>query len=327
MLDPSSAPMCFNARLTTDVSSCARKTPRHVVTRTTGIAAAMPRWGGRFGANAAIGRYLCSIGCMPATSVRAPLRSSRFASVANEVLAVAMTRRDPHIESMSSAPQMAEVASLVGDPARANILCALLDGRARTAGELAFVAGVSPQTTSGHLAKLHDARLIDLCKQGRHRYYRLAGAHVGQMLESIMTGALTAPPRFQPRAKTDDQLRHARTCYEHLAGELGVGIADCLIAHEHVILGNEAGEVTENGAAFLSKLGVDLSVARARRRVFCRPCVDWTERRPHIGGAVGAAIATRCFELKWIERARDGRALTITSTGRRGLMETFDLAV
>jgi hypothetical protein len=94
-----------------------------------------------------------------------------------------------------------------------------------------------------------------------------------------------------------------------------------------VILGNEAGEVTENGAAFLSKLGVDLSIARARRRVFCRPCVDWTERRPHIGGAVGAAIATRCFELKWIERFRDGRALTITSTGRRGLIETFDLAL
>jgi DNA-binding transcriptional ArsR family regulator len=222
---------------------------------------------------------------------------------------------------------MAEVASLVGDPARANILCALLDGRALTAGELAFAAGVSPQTTSGHLAKLHDARLIDLCKQGRHRYYRLAGSHVGQMLESIMTVALTGPPRFQPRTKNDDQLRHARTCYDHLAGELGVGIADCLIGREHVILGNEAGEVTENGTAFLTRLGVDLSVARARRRVFCRPCVDWTERRPHIGGAVGAAIATRCFELKWIERIRDGRALTITSSGRRGLMETFDLAL
>jgi hypothetical protein len=174
---------------------------------------------------------------------------------------------------------------------------------------------------------LHDARLIDLFKQGRHRYYRLAGSHVGQMLESIMTVALTGPPRFQPRTKNDDQLRHARTCYDHLAGELGVGIADCLIGREHVILGNEAGEVTENGTAFLTRLGVDLSVARARRRVFCRPCVDWTERRPHIGGAVGAAIATRCFELKWIERIRDGRALTITSSGRRGLMETFDLAL
>jgi DNA-binding transcriptional ArsR family regulator len=228
---------------------------------------------------------------------------------------------------MQAAPQMAEVASLVGDPARANILCALLDGRALTATELACAAGVSPQTTSGHLAKLHGARLIDLCVQGRHRYYRLAGAHVGQMLESIMTVALTGPPRYQPRAKGDDEMRHARTCYDHLAGQLGVGIADRLVACDHVVLGNEAGEVTESGAAFLARLGVDLSGARARRRVFCRPCVDWTERRPHIGGAVGAALATRCFELQWIERVPDGRALKITSVGRRGLMEAFDLSL
>jgi DNA-binding transcriptional ArsR family regulator len=228
---------------------------------------------------------------------------------------------------MQAAPQMAEVAALVGDPARANILCALLDGRALTATELAFAAGVSPQTTSGHLAKLHGARLIDLCKQGRHRYYRLAGSHVGQMLESIMTVALAGPPRYQPRTKADDQVRHARTCYDHLAGQLGVGIADCLVTREHVVLGNEAGEVTQAGASYLAQLGVDLSGAQAQRRVFCRPCVDWTERRPHIGGAVGAAIATRCFELKWIERVRDSRALAITPTGRRGLMDAFDLSL
>ena len=287
----------------------------------------MPRWGGRFGANAAIGRYLCSIGCMPATSVRAPLRSSRFASVANEVLAVAMTRRDPHIESMSSAPQMVEVAALVGDPARANILCALLDGRALTATELAFAAGVSPQTTSGHLGKLLSARLLLLVKQGRHRYYRLAGSHVGQMLESIMNVALAGPPRFQPRSKLDEKLRYARTCYDHIAGLLGVALAERLAKREFVILGDEAGEVTPAGADFLSKLGVDLSRARAKRRVFCRPCVDWTERRPHIGGAVGAALANRCFELKWIERVRDSRALTITPAGRRALMEVFTLSI
>ena len=217
---------------------------------------------------------------------------------------------------------MAEVAALVGDPARANILCALLDGRALTATELAYAAGVSAQTTSGHLSKLRGARLIDVCKQGRHRYYRLTGAHVGQMLESIMAVALTGPPRLQPRSKAD-----ARTCYDHFAGELGVGIADRLIACDCVVLGNEAGEVTEAGAAFLTELGVDLSAARARRRVFCRPCVDWTERRPHIGGAVGAALANRCFELGWVERVRDSRALNITPTGRRGFMEAFELSV
>ncbi|MGB0084940.1 MAG: helix-turn-helix transcriptional regulator [Rhodomicrobiaceae bacterium] len=238
-----------------------------------------------------------------------------------------MVRRRGHIGGMSSAPQIAEVAALVGDPARANILCALLGGRALTATELAFAAGVSPQTTSGHLGKLLAARLLVLMKQGRHRYYRLAGPHIGQMLESIMNVALTGPPRFQPRSKVDEKLRHARTCYDHIAGLLGVGLAERLSEREFVLLGDEAGEVTPAGAEFLSKLGVDLSGARAKRRVFCRPCVDWTERRPHIGGAVGAALASRCFELKWIERARDSRALTITQAGRRGLMEAFALSI
>ena len=203
----------------------------------------------------------------------------------------------------------------------------MLDGRALTAGELAYAAGVTPQTASGHLTKLHDAKLLDLFKQGRHRYYRLAGAHVGQMLESIMNVALLGPPRYRPRSKLDDQFRKARTCYDHIAGQLGVGLADQLIGHEHVILGDEAGEVTEAGSAFLGKLGIDLSAARTRRRVFCRPCLDWTERRPHIGGAVGAALANRFFDLKWIERVRNGRALLITPAGRRGLLEVFDLSV
>jgi DNA-binding transcriptional ArsR family regulator len=238
-----------------------------------------------------------------------------------------MARRRAHIQPMSSAPQIAEVAALVGDPARANILCALLGGRALTATELAFAAGVSPQTTSGHLSKLFVARLVVLMKQGRHRYYRLAGSHVAQMLESIMNVAMTGPPRFQPKSKLDDQLRHARTCYDHLAGVLGVGLAERLAERGFIILGDEAGEVTASGADFLAKFGVDLSGARARRRLFCRPCVDWTERRPHIGGAVGAALASRCFELKWIERVRDSRALAITPAGRRGLMEAFALSV
>jgi DNA-binding transcriptional ArsR family regulator len=228
---------------------------------------------------------------------------------------------------MTPAPQIAEVAALVGDPARANILCALLGGRAVTAAELAIAAHVSPQTASGHLAKLTTARLLVVAKQGRHRYYRLAGPHVGQMLESIMTVALTGPPRFQPRTKADDAMRRARTCYDHLAGVLGVAIADRLAERAFVVLGDEAGEVTADGAAFLAELGVDLAAARTRRRMFCRPCLDWTERRPHIGGAVGAAIACRCFELRWIERVRDSRAVTVTAAGRRGLMGVFGLSM
>ena len=228
---------------------------------------------------------------------------------------------------MSNAPRIAEVAALVGDPARANILCALLGGRALTATELAYAAGVTPQTTSGHLAKLAGARLLVPMKQGRHRYYRLAGPHVGQMLEGIMKVAISGPPRFQPRTPADDKLRHARTCYDHIAGVLGVGLAERLTECEHIVLGDEAGKVTPAGAEFFARLGVDLTAARSKRRLFCRPCLDWTERRPHIGGAVGAALANRCFELKWIERVRGTRALSITPAGRRGLLEHFSLQV
>jgi DNA-binding transcriptional ArsR family regulator len=228
---------------------------------------------------------------------------------------------------MPNAPQIAEVAALVGDPARANMLVALLGGRALTATELAYAAGVSPQTTSGHLGKLFAARLVTLMKQGRHRYYRLAGPHVAHMLESIMHVAIDGPPRYQPRSKTDDQMRRARTCYDHIAGVLGVELADSMMAHDFVVLGDEAGEVTPTGMKFLTGLGVDLAAALAKRRVFCRPCLDWTERRPHIGGAVGAALAKRCLELKWIEQVRDSRALAITSAGRRGLVEAFGLSL
>ena len=164
-----------------------------------------------------------------------------------------MAQARVHIRGMSNAPpQMAEVAALVGDPARSNILCALLGGRALTATELAFAAGVTPQTTSGHLGKLAAARLLVLMKQGRHRYYRLAGPHVGQMLESIMNVALEGPPRYQPKSRLEDQLRHARTCYDHIAGVLGVDLAERLTEREHVILGDEAGEVTPAGAEFLA---------------------------------------------------------------------------
>jgi DNA-binding transcriptional ArsR family regulator len=238
-----------------------------------------------------------------------------------------MTCRPAHIPVMPDAPQIAEVAALVGDPARANILVALLGGRALTATELSHAAGVSPQTTSGHLGKLSTARLVVLMKQGRHRYYRLAGPQVGHMLESIMNVALEGPPRYQPRSRLDDAMRHARTCYDHFAGVLGVGIADAMIGRGYLVLDDEAGEVTPSGMDFLLQLGVDLAGAQAKRRMFCRPCLDWTERRSHIGGAVGAAFALRCFDLKWIERVGDTRAVKVTTLGRRGLMESLALSI
>src|SRR6266849_2443483 len=149
----------------------------------------------------------------------------------------------PIFRNMSEVLDMAAIAALVGDPARANILCALMDGRAFTAGELAYAAHVSPQTASGHLGKLAVARLITSTPQGRHRYYRLAGAHVAHMLESIMAVAAIAPPRCRP-IRIDDAMRNARLCYDHVAGRLGVGLADALRARDHLDFGDEGGALT-----------------------------------------------------------------------------------
>jgi DNA-binding transcriptional ArsR family regulator len=223
--------------------------------------------------------------------------------------------------------RIAEVAALIGDPARANILAALMGGQALTASELAYAAGVSPQTTSGHLAKLTDGRLIACVKQGRHRYFRIATPRVAEMLEGIMAVVADAPPRHRPPSKLDEAMRNARTCYDHVAGRLGVGLTDALCARGHLVLSDEGGEITNSGVAFFENFGIDLAAARGRRRIFCRPCLDWTERRLHLGGAIGALLAQRCFDLNWLQRMREARALTVTPAGRRGLSETFGLSL
>lgn len=223
---------------------------------------------------------------------------------------------------MADVLDMAAVAALVGDPARANILCALMDGRGYAAGELAYVAHVSPQTASGHLAKLADAKLVMSTPAGRHRYYRLAGPHVAAMLESIMAVVATAPPRVRPPRIADD-MRTARMCYDHLAGRLGVGLADTLQARGFVEFGDDGGVVTNAGEMFFAEIGIDIAAARSGRRAFCRPCIDWSERRPHLAGAVGAALAKHLFELNWVARVRDKRAVTITPKGRLGLARVF----
>jgi DNA-binding transcriptional ArsR family regulator len=228
---------------------------------------------------------------------------------------------------MSDTTRIAATASLLGDPARANMLAALMDGRALTAKELAYVAHVSPQTTSGHLGKLTQAGLLTPQKQGRHRYYRLASPLVGQMLEGIMAVAGEADAAMPERRTTwrgGEALRTARSCYDHLAGRLGVGLADSLCEHGHVALTADGGEVTDRGHHFLRAFGAE---PEPGRRVFCRPCLDWSERRPHIAGRLGAALACRCFELGWIERQRDTRAVAITAAGRAGFAERFGVSL
>jgi hypothetical protein len=203
------------------------------------------------------------------------------------------------------------------------MLSALLDGRALTATELAYAARVTAQTASTHLAKLNDAGLITQVKDGRYRYFRLASPKVAQMIDGIMAVALENRPRYRPLSRQAQQLRSARICYDHLAGRLSVDLADFFIDREYIVFGDEAAEITQEGRRFLTEFGIDLCAVGARRRHFCRSCLDWTERRPHIGGAIGAALANRCFDLGWAERVKDSRAVVVTAPGKRGFLETF----
>lgn len=224
---------------------------------------------------------------------------------------------------MSTALDMAEVASLIGDVARANILAALLDGRASTALELALAAGVTPQTASAHLAKLVEGSLLTVDRQGRHRYFRLASPQVARTLEVIMDLAAATTPRHKRPLRMAGDLRRARTCYDHIAGEIGVAIADALLARGAVVLDGEAGEVTPDGHAFFAAQGIDLTSPGRSKRIFCRPCIDWSERRPHLGGRVGAAICACCLDRGWLARRRGSRVLTITPEGTKALPDVF----
>lgn len=233
----------------------------------------------------------------------------------------------------SNEPHVARIAALIGDPARANILKALMDGRARTAKELAQIAGVSPQTTSGHLAKLSEGGLLGLAKQGRHRYYHLANAQVATAIESLMALAgERVLPKHHHHTRVAGALRAARTCYDHIAGRLGVCLFDQLVARGCILPASEDGGgeaedfvVTTSGRQLFAALQIDVdSLANGKRR-FARACLDWSERSPHLAGALGAALAERCFELGWLERRRDSRAVTLTRAGQAGLVRHFDL--
>jgi DNA-binding transcriptional ArsR family regulator len=233
----------------------------------------------------------------------------------------------PEHALMVAAANMVEVAALVGDTARATMLAALMGGQALTASELAFLAHISRPTASGHLAKLVEARLLAVTRRRRFSYYRIASPLVAGMLESIKAvAAIELPPRYQPRSARDEALRFARTCYDHVAGRLGVAIADGLVAKGYVVLSDEGGEVTDAGMTFLTGFGADLS-ARRGRRIFCRACLDWSERRYHVGGLVGAEIWRCCTERGWLKRERDGRVLQVTPAGRAGLAETFGVVL
>lgn len=215
----------------------------------------------------------------------------------------------------------AEVAAAIGEPARARMLYSLMDGRARTSTELAVIAEVSPSTASVHLKKLGDTHLVKVVAQGKHRYFALRSAEVATALEAlnVLGGGST---KFQP--STPAGLRFARTCYDHVAGTLGVGIHDRLQA-QGWISGDKEYQVTPAGIKALERIGIDVEEASSHRRRFAFPCVDWSERRPHIAGALGAAILDLALRRKWVQRDAEERGLLVSRLGHAEFQRHFGL--
>ena len=216
---------------------------------------------------------------------------------------------------------------MIGDAARANILFALMNGKALTATELGYHAGVSAPTTSGHLAKLVDGQLITLERQGRHRYYRLASPAVAEALEGLSNLAASGPKRHRPTGPKDAAMRQARTCYDHMAGRLAVAITDALTSRDLIVVEDRSGMITDEGRRFFTDFGIDLDNRPKSTRPLCRTCLDWSERRMHLGGRLGASLLTRSIELHWVRSANGTRSLTITRDGERGFQDLFGIPV
>jgi len=216
---------------------------------------------------------------------------------------------------------IASPAALIGDPGRAAMLQALMDGRAQPAGALAWAAGLTAQAASNHLARLVDGGLVSVEREGRHRYYRLANAEVAHVLEAL--AVLAAPVRSleQPRSPQARALRDGRCCYGHLAGRLGIAVTDALVAQGFLCPADDKQyAVSAEGRAWFEALGLDLDAMRSRRGV-ARQCLDWTERRHHLAGPLGVALLSRMVDLGWIETVAGSRAARLTALGREALLE------
>lgn len=224
---------------------------------------------------------------------------------------------------MKDGPNIVGIAALIGDHARADVLTALMADRALTGTELAAIAGVTKQTISAHLAKLVDAGLVAAERQGRHRYFRLADQDVANLLESLMgvafrTGAVRT--RSSPR---EPALRKARVCYDHLAGEVGVGIFENLLERRALVPGADGLVLTAAGQRFFEKLHIDTRALASQKRAFCRACLDWSERRHHLAGALGAALFARLIDLGWAKRVKDSRVVLLSASGQQALRQMF----
>ena len=222
-------------------------------------------------------------------------------------------------------PDVCAIGSLIGEPVRARILFALLDGREISASELASRAGASPQSASGHLAKLVAGGLLDARAAGRQRLFRLASPRIANAIETLASIAPQTPIVSLGQHSAMQRLREARSCYDHLAGRLGVGITDALKRSGAIALNGEEFRLSKRGRRTFTRIGIDVDEAQAERRSFARACIDWTERRPHLAGSLGAALLRRILAQQWLRRHTADRSLRVTDEGKRALQALFDL--
>lgn len=224
---------------------------------------------------------------------------------------------------MKDGPDLARSAALIGDPARANMLTALMTGAALTVTELAVEAGVTVQTASGHLARLEAGGLVVPRRSGRHKYFTLAGPEVAGALEALLGLAASRGHLRNRPGPGDAGLRAARVCYDHLAGAAGIQLHDSLVARGFLALSADGLDLTVPGHAFIAALGIDLAMPAGGRRPLCRHCLDWSERRNHLAGALGAALLAHLLGWKWLRRPEGGRLLQFSDPGRRAFDAAF----
>lgn len=224
---------------------------------------------------------------------------------------------------MKEGPDIAHVAALIGDPARANMLTALMSGKALTVSELAEEAGITIQTASSHLSKLEDGGLLRPRKQGRHKFFALANDDVAHVLEGLM-GLAAGSGRLRKRTGPKDAaLRQARVCYNHLAGEMGTQMFDSLIAQGHLAVDDDDLNLTRSGQAFVAEIGIDLAELRKNRSTLCRECLDWSERRSHLAGSLGRAFLSRFEDLSWARRDQTTRVVLFSAQGKAEFERLF----
>jgi DNA-binding transcriptional ArsR family regulator len=221
--------------------------------------------------------------------------------------------------------QFKKIAALIGDPVRATILWSLMDGRSMSASELAVTADTSPQNMSMHLSKLLQSNLLIAESQGRQRYYQFARKEIAQALEA-MTLLIPYPEAAQRTVQSNEpEITYCRTCYDHLAGKIGVAIADSLLKQKWIRYAKDGLLLTDRGMNWFGEMGIGVDKLKRQRRAFLRPCIDWSERRTHIAGSLAAALLDKMFELAWIRKVRNSRAVVITAAGRKALYKKFHI--